>query len=163
MGQECTFGVCLPNFGMDGGFGFDGGFSFDAGVRDAGSTVPAGSACTTNQQCQPPQSAFCLQANIAGQVTGYTGGYCTASCGANQPCAAGGLCVTESFFGASQSTCRASCSQVGQQGSCRQGYVCAPSPNSMTPGFCRPRCDTMGALTGCQANQVCNSTTGLCQ
>lgn len=158
MGQTCNSGFCVP------GGGFDGGFMFDGGVApDAGAPVPAGSACTTAQQCQPPSSAFCLQESIAGQPTGYVGGYCTASCGSGTPCGPGAVCITETFFGAAQSTCRAACAQVGQQSTCRSGYVCAPSSTSTVPGFCRPRCDAMGALSACASGQTCNGTTGVCQ
>lgn len=155
MGQNCMSGICLPG-GIDGGSPTDGGFP----MPDAGAGVPVGSACTTTQQCQPPFSAFCLQDNLGGQPTGYAGGYCTATCGGGSACTTGSVCITESFFGAAQSTCRASCSQVGQQSTCRTGYVCAPSPNS---GFCRPRCDNNGALSACATGQMCNTTTGVCQ
>lgn len=152
MGQTCNSGVCL-------GGGFDGGFP----GPDAGMFVPAGSPCTSAQQCNPPFGAFCLEENFGGQLTGYTGGYCTTNCGMGTPCAGGSVCITESFFGAAMSTCRATCTQAGQQSSCRTGYVCAPSPNSTAPGFCRARCDTMGALSACAAGQTCNVTTGVCQ
>jgi hypothetical protein len=163
MGQQCSAGQCVGG-GFDGGIPpLDGGFPFDGGVAvDAGVTVPAGSACTTTTNCQPPFTAFCLQENIAGQVTGYPGGYCTATCGNGTVCQAGAVCVTESFFGASQSTCRAACSQPGTQSTCRTGYVCHPSSSSVTPGFCRPLCTNMGALSGCPAGQTCNAMTGIC-
>ncbi len=129
---------------------------------DAGVTVPAGSPCTTTQQCQPPFGAMCIQENIAGQATGYPGGYCSSTCGVGTACSGGAVCITEPFFGAAQSTCRAACTTPGQQGSCRTGYVCHPSPNSTTPGFCRARCTNGGALSGCAAGQTCNMTTGVC-
>lgn len=151
-GQNCTSGICLNNTGFDGGFP----------MMDAGSTVPPGSPCTSSQNCQPPFNAICIQENLGGQSTGYTGGYCSSTCGGT-PCPPASLCVTESFFGAAQSTCRASCSQPGQQSSCRTGYVCAPSPVSSVPGFCRPRCDNGGALSACATGQTCNTTTGVCQ
>lgn len=156
-GQNCMSGLCLPG-GVDGGSPFDGGFP----MQDAGTGALVGSACTTSQQCQPPVSAFCLQENLGGQPTGYTGGYCTATCGGSA-CAGGSVCITESFFGAAQSSCRANCARVGQQSTCRTGYVCAPSPNSANPGFCRPRCTNTGALSACATGQMCNTTTGVCQ
>lgn len=156
-GQNCMSGLCLPG-GVDGGSPFDGGFP----MQDAGTGALVGSACTTSQQCQPPVSAFCLQENLGGQPTGYTGGYCTATCGGSA-CAGGSVCITESFFGAAQSSCRANCARVGQQSTCRTDYVCAPSPNSANPGFCRPRCTNTGALSACATGQMCNTTTGVCQ
>jgi hypothetical protein len=30
------------------------------------------------------------------------------------------------------------------------------------PGYCRPRCDSMGVLASCAMGQTCNTTTGLC-
>ena len=95
-------------------------------------------------------------------MTGYSGGYCTATCGNGTVCQAGGVCITESFFGAAQSTCRASCPQPGTQSTCRTGYVCHPSTSSVTPGFCRPLCTTTGALSACPAGQTCNAMTGIC-
>lgn len=159
MGQTCTAGLCLPS-------AFDAGTPFDGGVisPDAGVASNVGNACTTNQQCQPPSNGFCLQASIVNQPTGYTGGYCTASCGATSPCPAGALCLTELQFGVSSSSCRNTCQGVGTQSTCRTGYVCAPSPVSAGgPGYCRPRCDVAGSLSGCAMGQTCNTTTGLCQ
>lgn len=156
MGQSCTAGLCLPG-------GFDGGFPNDGGVApDAGTPVAVGSACTGAPQCQPPFNAICIQESLVGQNTGYVGGYCSAQCGGGTACTPGNVCVTESFFGASQSTCRAGCTGVGTQSTCRTGYVCAPSTVSTVPGFCRPRCDNGGALSGCAAGQTCNTTTGVC-
>lgn len=103
-----------------------------------------------------------MQENLAGQMTGYPGGYCTASCGNGMGCGAGAQCVTESFFGAAQSTCRVTCTTPGQQGSCRMGYVCHPSSSSASPGFCRPHCANGGALSACPAGQMCNMNTGVC-
>ena len=151
MGQRCNSGVCLPPLGVDGGIS-----------PDAGTTVPVGSACTTQSQCQPPFNATCIQEVLGGQATGYTGGYCTRQCSTSNPCTTGGVCITESFFGATQSSCRATCAQVGMPSSCRTGYACAPGPGSVT-GFCRARCDVMGALSSCAAGQMCNVSTGLCQ
>jgi hypothetical protein len=169
MGQQCNGGVCGGG-PIDGGFPppFDGGFPppFDGGFPpplDAGTPVPTGSPCTTTQQCNPPAGAFCLSESLAGQTTGYTGGYCTAQCGTGMACSGGAACITESFFGASQSTCRASCTQPGTQSTCRTGYVCSPSSLSSVPGYCRPRCTVMGALSACQNGQTCNASTGLCQ
>jgi hypothetical protein len=159
MGQTCTAGLCLPG-------GFDGGTSFDGGVitPDAGVPSTIGNACTTNQECQPPSNGFCLQAVIVNQATGYTGGYCTASCGAMSPCPAGALCITEQQFGVMTSSCRNTCRGVATQSTCRTGYVCAPAPSSAGGlGYCRPRCDVTGSLSGCPMGQSCNTMTGLCQ
>jgi hypothetical protein len=152
MGQQCNNGVC------------SGGTTLDAGVPDAGTAVAAGTPCTQTGQCQPPQNGLCIQESIAGQTTGYPGGYCTTPCGMGQPSCnfANSLCVTESFFGASQSTCRASCTGVGTQSTCRTGYVCQPSTVSVAPGFCRPKCNNGGALSACPTGQTCNMTTGAC-
>lgn len=147
MGQNCNSGVCLPGGGFDGGF-----------VQDAGAPVPSGIPCTSATQCQPPFNAFCIQETIGGQATGYTGGYCSSNC-AQAACAIG-VCITDSFFGA-QPACRSECPQVGQQSTCRSGYVCAPRPNTSL-GFCRPRCDVPGALSACASGQTC-AMTGLCQ
>jgi hypothetical protein len=157
MGQACTAGVCAGTF--DAGVPTDGGvITPDAGTGN----VAAGSPCTTTQACQPPMTGFCIQENIAGQATGYTGGYCTTQCGANQPCGGGAMCVTESFFGAAQSTCRATCSAPGTQSTCRTGYVCQASASSVSPGYCRAKCTNGGALSGCPAGQTCNMATGVC-
>ncbi|MBL8910772.1 MAG: hypothetical protein JNM17_08740 [Archangium sp.] len=151
MGVQCNNNMC-------GGGVIDGGIP----TMDAGALVPAGTACTDTQQCQPPFQAFCIAESIAGQPTGYTGGYCTEQCGMNDPCTGGAVCITESFFGASQSTCRAPCMNPGTQSSCRTGYVCQPSTLSSVPGFCRARCNNMGALSGCPQGQMCNAMTGVC-
>ena len=153
MGQLCTAGFC-------GGGATDGGFP----NPDAGINVPSGSPCATNQNCNPPFQAFCIPESAGGQVTGYTGGYCTQQCGAmGTTCANGSLCVTETFFGAAQSNCRSACSTPSTQGSCRSGYVCHPSISSISPGFCRPRCDNAGALSACPGGQTCNAMSGVCQ
>lgn len=100
-----------------------------------------------------------------GQVTGYPGGYCTASCSPSQPCATG-VCVSESILGVGQSTCRAECPSPGAgQSTCRAGYVCAHRPGTTTPsagGFCRPSC-VNGGLATCSAGTTCNGSTGYCQ
>ena len=153
MGMTCNSGICLPG-GIDGGM---------PPTPDAGTQVPAGSACAGPQDCQPPFNATCIQENFGGQPTGYTGGYCTRNCGAGNPCTGGAVCITESFFGASQSTCRAPCMQPGTQSTCRTGYVCQSSSLSSVPGFCRARCDNMGALSACPTGQMCNTSTGACQ
>ena len=111
---------------------------------------------------QPNLANKVLHVN-AGKITGYVGGYCTAQCGAGTACAAGNACITESFFGASQSTCRVGCAQVGTQSTCRTGYVCTTSGLSSVAGYCRPRCDGGGALSGCATGLTCNVTTGVCQ
>lgn len=151
MGQQCNNNTCGGGTPTDGGVmpGTDGG-------------VPAGAPCTTNGACQPPVQAFCINESIAGQPTGYTGGYCTQQCGMGQACTGGAVCVTETFFGASQSTCRAPCLNPGTQSTCRTGYVCQPSMVSTTPGFCRARCDNMGAFSNCPQGQMCNAATGVC-
>lgn len=151
MGEQCSNSMCV-------GGAMDGGIT----PLDGGAIVPAGSPCTTSQQCQPPQSAFCIGESLAGQPTGYTGGYCTQQCGMGTPCPGGAACITETFFGASQSTCRAPCMNPGTQSTCRQGYVCQPSSLSSVPGFCRARCDSMGALSACPMGQTCNAMTGAC-
>ena len=130
---------------------------------DAGSGSLTGQPCTTTQQCQPPQNGLCVQENLFGQNSGYVGGYCSATCSAMQPCAAGATCVTESVFGQVQSTCRATCAAPGTQSTCRAGYVCQSGANSTSPAFCRARCDNGGLLSACPANQMCNATTGACQ
>lgn len=152
MGQNCTSGICVT------GGAFDGGSPFDAGMP-----VAVGSPCASATDCQPPFNAVCIQENLAGQNTGYGGGYCTGPCGGGMSCAPGNACITESFFGASQSTCRAGCAQVGVQSSCRTGYVCTSSGLSSVAGFCRPRCDNGGALVACPTGKTCNMTTGACQ
>lgn len=124
--------------------------------------VPAGSACTSSQACQPPQGAFCIQESSFGQPSGYMGGYCTAQCGANAPCQAGDVCVTEPVFGISGSSCRASCSAPGMgQSTCRTGYVCAAVAGTTT-GYCRPNCNN-GGLAACPMGQMCDAMTGYCQ
>ena len=153
MGGQCNAGVCS-------GGTFDGGIT---PTPDAGAPVPVGSPCATTTQCQPPQAAFCLSETIAGQATGYTGGYCTAQCGMGTVCAGGGVCITETVFGQQQSSCKAACPQPGGQSTCRTGYVCTLSGSAAVPGYCRPRCDVMGALSACAMGQTCNATTGLCQ
>lgn len=122
--------------------------------------VEAGSACTADSQCQPPLNQFCL----AGGMTGYPGGYCTATCNANLPCTTG-LCVTETVFGVSASTCKQFCFGVGQgRDVCRAGYVCAAGNTGLPPliGWCRPRCEN-GGLASCPAGTTCNANTGYCQ
>ncbi|MGV3624327.1 MAG: hypothetical protein ACO1OB_26140, partial [Archangium sp.] len=146
MGTQCTNGMC-------------GGTT----TPDAGSMNPAvGSPCGDTQDCQPPQTAICIPEAFGAQQTGYTGGYCTRSCGNGAACPGGSVCVTETFFGTSQSNCRASCSAPGTQSSCRAGYVCQPGSSSVSPGFCRPRCNNGGAVSGCQQGQTCNMATGVC-
>ena len=131
--------------------------------------APAGTGAPASPENPPtkpparhtPFNAFCIQDNIAGQQTGYTAGYCTSACGMGTPCVGGSVCITESFFGAAQSTCRAPCTQPGQQSTCRSGYVCQSSSLSLVPGFCRPRCDNVGALSACPPGATCNSN-GTC-
>lgn len=144
MGQQCSSGVCVGGGPLDGG-------------------VPAGSPCLTQQQCQPPFNALCINENVGGQDTGYLGGYCTSPCGMGNGCTSGAVCITESFVGSTQATCRAACNQIGQQSTCRSGYVCNPTGLSSVPGFCRPRCNAPGLLTACQGVQTCNVTSGICQ
>lgn len=137
MGNVCNSGVCVPNV-------------FDAGLPPGdGGTVAVGSACTSTQACRPPQNAICIQDT---QFSGYPGGYCTAQCGAANPCTGGSVCITENVFGAMQSTCRAACTGTGQS-SCRTGYVCVTSGTSAT-GFCRPACGN-GGLAACAMGMQC--------
>jgi hypothetical protein len=156
MNQGCNNGLCSGMTPTDGGIPpMDGGII----TTDAGTNVPAGSACAGNTACQPPAAAFCIAEVVLGQPTGYSGGYCTQSCGANSPCTTG-ACITET--GTAQSACRSTCSAPGTQSTCRTGYVCSPSSLSSVPGYCRPRCDSMGVLASCAMGQTCNTTTGLC-
>lgn len=156
-GTVCQSGLCLPVF--DGGFGggAGGGFGGGGGVMN----VQAGSPCASDQQCQPPQNQLCIPPSMQ---TGYPGGYCTATCGPNNPCTTG-VCVTEDVFGVTLSTCKAFCFGVGQgQDTCRPGYVCASGNTGLPPlvGWCRPRCEN-GALAACGPNLTCNAMTGYCQ
>jgi hypothetical protein len=142
-GSTCTMGACLPNTLPDGGLP---------------PTLPAGSACTAMSVCD----GFCLEASQFGQQSGFPGGYCTATCAPNQPCASG-VCVTENVFGMMASSCRSTCAGPGTgQSTCRQGYVCAiaPTPGALT-GYCRPNCNN-GALAACPMGQQCQSN-GQCQ
>lgn len=146
MGQACNNGSC-------------GGTT----MPDAGTMAPGvGSPCGTTQDCQPPFAAVCIPEQFANQNTGYTGGYCTQSCGMGTACTTGSVCVTETFFGTQQSNCRVSCNAPGTQSSCRTGYVCQPGSSSASPGFCRPRCNSQGVLATCSQGQTCNMATGVC-
>jgi len=120
-----------------------------------GGTVagPIGAPCVGSTDCA---SQACLPEFVAGQPSGYVGGYCTAQC-AGSPCTSG-TCVTETIFGATSSTCRAVCAP--QASSCRAGYVCQPFATGS--GYCRPNCTNGGLLSGCATGQACDATTGLC-
>ncbi|MEW5738229.1 MAG: hypothetical protein AB1938_04850 [Myxococcota bacterium] len=164
-GAVCQSGFCLPVF--DGGFGggigggpgggSGGGFGGGGGLMN----VEAGAPCTGDLQCRPPQNQLCI---VPSPQTGYPGGYCTATCGPNQPCTTG-ICVTEDLFGVTLATCKAFCFGVGQgQDTCRQGYVCASGNTGLPPiiGWCRPRCEN-GGLAACPMGLTCNVMTGYCQ
>ncbi|MBS1153623.1 MAG: family peptidase, partial [Myxococcaceae bacterium] len=144
MQNFCSAGVCTPA-------------PLDAGIGGDAGTVLVGSPCTSVQSCRPPQNAICIQESQFGQPTGYPGGYCTAQCGASNPCS-GGECVTELVFGTSQSSCRASCAAPGTgQSTCRAGYVCV---GTTPPGYCRPACGN-GGLAACGTGQQCGDA-GYC-
>jgi serine protease len=118
--------------------------------------LPIGGACgTPGATCTPP--GFCLPET----GTGYTGGYCSATCTMGA-CPTGAVCIAISQFGATTNACMSSCATPGSQSTCRTGYVCAPSASSVVQGYCRPLC-TNGGLASCAAGQMCNTQTGLCQ
>ncbi|MCU0696730.1 MAG: hypothetical protein MUC96_09390 [Myxococcaceae bacterium] len=141
-GTSCRMGACLPAMLPDGG---------------TPQVLPAGSACNATSLCD----GTCLEEAPFGQPTGYPGGYCTATCGPNQPCASG-ACVTESVFGTMASSCRSTCPAPGSgQSTCRTGYVCALAPNpGALLGYCRPNCNN-GSLAACPQGQQCQAN-GFC-
>lgn len=154
IGTSCQGGVCapfLPDAGFGGGAGGGGG---------TGNNINVGTACGADTECQPPLNQFCLPGT---GTTGYPGGYCTATCSANLPCTTG-ICVTETVFGVSASTCKSFCfAPGGGQDVCRSGYVCATGSTPLPLiGWCRPRCEN-GGLASCPAGTTCNANTGYCQ
>lgn len=170
----CTNNFCVPTrFQSSFACGLNGtmcagcmtGQTCNAGAceaaPDAGPPVMPGSPCTQGSDCRPPSGATCIPESAFGQATGYTDGYCTQSCGTSSPCPTSSECV-EIQFG--QRACRASCrvADIGMLGACRTGYVCAPTDNTSTAAYCRPRCDVSGSLSGCSTGQTCDTATGLC-
>jgi hypothetical protein len=151
--EVCTQGVCAAVAGVDAG-----------SALDAGMDVAPGSPCQTAQECQPPTNAICVGETVAGQATGYTGGYCTARCGgATATCPVGSPCVTENFMGLMQQTCRAPCAQPLTQSTCRADYVCQPAMTMVSIGFCRPKCTVPGLLSACPTGTTCDMATGACR
>ena len=125
----CSRGLCVAST-TDGGVPMaDGGLLV---LGDAGSL---GRPCT-GMGCAAP-FPFCIveSAPIVGN-TGYTGGYCSAQCGATTACPAPGLCVTEILFGIAASSCKLPCAPVGTQGNCRFGYRCNVFDAGL--GWCGP-------------------------
>ena len=145
--------------GIGGGGGFGGGTgggsSVDAGVRTLGG------ACSSSTQCAGLAGPVCIPASVPGfGATGYVDGYCTTSCGAGSFCPQNGMCITETFFGNSTSTCKSTCPGPGMgQSTCRSGYLCHFSPTGalfdggIPPGWCGPRCDAL--LGQCSAGTRC--------
>lgn len=134
---------------------------------DAGPPFPpgeAGSACTANADCMPPNDGECVpQVLPDGGATGYPGGACTAPCDLDPQnhCGDGGICID---YGTSGAWCEGACTGPLQgQSNCRTGYVCSPltTPDGgLYPlGFCRPRCDNVGAyIPPCGSGFTCQTS-----
>jgi hypothetical protein len=137
----------------------DGGIiTVDAGP----SGEQVGAPCTDNNQCQPTTN-LCIPESVMGFNTGYTGGYCTDTCGATLPCPVGSVCITENLGGVlTQSTCKTLCfNPGGGQGACRTGYICQQEPAGGMIGWCGPRCNNQ-SFGACSSGGMCNAQTGYC-
>jgi len=93
-----------------------------------------------------------------GSDTGFTGGYCTASCSSSN-CGSGALCLNFGDATTPLELCVQTCTTPNAgQGNCRSGYVCQALTDTATMqtlpfGFCFPRCRS----TSCTAPRTCGS------
>lgn len=162
-------GICFP------------GTAATTHIRDAGMGFAgeAGAACTSDTQCQPPETGGCITETLAdGGMTGYVGGACTAECGGallsdadGTWCGTKGACTpqlqrTQSGGPVVVWLCERACgvytdTQSGQTtdyGACRTGYTCDNSTNQ-----CRPTCSNAGVTCGTgYACQTTGTYAGLC-
>jgi hypothetical protein len=148
--------------GGSGGGGGGGGSIPDAGPRTLGAP------CSSGAQCTGLAGPICIPDQVPGfGSTGYAGGYCTTSCGPTGFCPQSGMCITETFFGNTTSTCKTTCpAPLMGQSTCRAGYLCLPSPISSTfdggfpAGWCGPPCNALlgqcSAGTSCGADGYCH-------
>lgn len=134
-GTTCQSGVCLAPTQPDGG---------------PVPVLPTGSACNGMSLCE----GQCIEQAIGGQPSGFPGGYCTSMCAPNQPCSSG-VCITESIGPTAASSCRSTCTGVGQ-GTCRAGYVCTVAPG-LSVSWCRPSCLNPGFGATCPAGRMCQA------
>ncbi|MEW5743731.1 MAG: hypothetical protein AB1938_32765, partial [Myxococcota bacterium] len=145
-GSQCFNGACV--------------FIADAGIVDAGMGPQVGQPCTSDAQCRPPNSGFCIPESVFGQPTGWPGGACTRTCGGStNACPPASTCVN--FDSTGQPLCIATCPSPRQgQSTCRSSYVCEFNPSAAGPGICIPRCNSPGFT--CWQNTVCDFTSGYC-
>lgn len=123
-------------------------------------TSHVGDACTSDLQCRPPNTGFCIAESVFGQPTGWPGGSCSATCNGT-PCPTGSACVDVGGSGGQNLVCLETCPapRLGQS-TCRLGYLCEVNLQG-TGGICIPRCNTIGF--NCPSNTTCDSTTGYCR
>ena len=127
---------------------------------DAGPSQ-VGNACTTDTQCRPPTSGFCIAETVFGMPTGWPGGACSANCGTTA-CPSGSSCLDVGGGGSgSNPICFQSCPQprIGQS-TCRVGYVCEVNVQTTGSGICIPRCNTAGFT--CWQGTRCDVGSGFC-
>lgn len=187
MSSDCggtAFCYDLSFYGEAGGYCFDGCSSADpcrSGYQCYNFSNPAcwisplpqppvapsgliGSACATDSACQNNgqyPAGGCIAETGSNGATGFTSGYCTATCSASlATCGTTGECIT---FGEMDpiNLCTDRCSAPGTgQSDCRPGYVCEPAnlADGGTIGFCWPNCHNVSGWCGaqtCQANGYC--------
>lgn len=162
-----TVNVCLPT--QD-----DGGLPdlVDAGPGFAGAS---GAACADDTACQPPSTGSCItEVQTDGGMSGFTGGQCTAECGAvaafssgDAWCGTGGVCNPYAYnVGDNKGPlvlwqCDQGCLDVdggANPTACRTGYVCDTGAQSYDN--CVPNCNNVAGFCG---TKTCNPTTGFCQ
>lgn len=138
-----------------------------------------GNPCTGVAECSnppDPQYAVCqlgflrfADGGTSTTPTGFTGGYCTANCAADDNiCGANGICLNN-FPSMGTTRCAALCNAPNAgRANCRADYVCqgyltgladggtAPS----TDGFCNPACDAPGR--GCNTDAGFSCDGGYC-
>ena len=119
-----------------------------------------GTTCTTNQNCaNPPDLTYALcipeffalaDGGVSTTPTGYTGGYCSANCGASASvCGAAGICLGD-YPVDGRDSCALKCTDPGAgMSNCgRNGYVCQPfftglpdgGAERADAGFCDSSC-----------------------
>ncbi len=118
-----------------------------------------GNPCVNNNQCNnPPNDGECItELNPEdGGSTGFTDGYCIATCDTDPThCGDGGVCITFGSGSSAASICLAGCADAGMgQENCRTGYACQVVQGLGQQGFCFPDCNNPGR--GCPSGQTCN-------
>ncbi|RMG16569.1 MAG: hypothetical protein D6729_10645 [Deltaproteobacteria bacterium] len=151
-----TDGICYPRCSSDADCGQQSVCDSISGLCTAPGNPNAkvGDACAQDSDCET--GGWCIPETSQGKSTGFTGGYCTRTCGGGLGCSPGSSCYTIDENG--NALCFEDCTP-GDPGACRPGYACWPTGQPGL-GLCFLACRSDAE---CGQDLVCNQNTGLCE